>query len=154
MCVNILLLPQHVAIEVDRGWHALLEKKELHQVEDILEKNGIGSETDVSELQQHDFSDLESRGLLHAQNLKRWCEAGGKMLSSSSTTPAAVLIYRFSLTYVFFKCLIMKYTKQRHGSCAEWIATLSHTTDSKQEMLRRVGKEIFLAAHPQDSSKN
>jgi hypothetical protein len=78
MCVNILL-PQHVATEVGRGWHALLEKKELHQVEDILEKNGIGSETDVSELEQHEFSDLESRGLLHAQNLKRWCEAEGKI---------------------------------------------------------------------------
>ena len=32
------------------------------QVVDILEKYGICSETDVSELEQHDFSELESRG--------------------------------------------------------------------------------------------
>jgi hypothetical protein len=40
----------------------LREKKRLHQAADILEKHGIGSETDVSELEQHDFSELESRG--------------------------------------------------------------------------------------------
>jgi hypothetical protein len=106
--VNTLLLTHYVATEVGRGWLALLEKKELHQVADILEKNGIGSETDLSELEQHDFSELESRGLLHAKNLKRCCEAGGKMLPSSSATPSAVLVYRFLLTNVFFDCLIMR----------------------------------------------
>ena len=30
------------------GWHALLEKRGLHQPADILEKNGMDSETDVS----------------------------------------------------------------------------------------------------------
>ena len=29
----------------------------------VLDKYGIGSETDVSELEQHDFSELESRAL-------------------------------------------------------------------------------------------
>ena len=140
---NVCQHPPPPTTRCHRGWHALLEKKELHQAADILEKNRIGSETDVSELEQHDFSDLESRGLLHVQNLKRWCEAGGKMLPSWSTTPAAVLIYRFSLTYIFFDCLIMRYTKQRHGSCAKRIATLSHTTDSKQEMLSGRGQKYF-----------
>ncbi len=40
----------------------LREEKGLYQVVDILEKYGICSETDVSELEQHDFSELESRG--------------------------------------------------------------------------------------------
>ena len=47
----------------DKVWNALLEKKGLHQEADVLEKYGIGSEIDVSELEQHDFSELESRVL-------------------------------------------------------------------------------------------
>ena len=68
----------------------------LHQTVDILEKYGIGSETDLSELEQHDVSELESlcmQGLLHAKKLKRWCEAvdadTNEMLPSSATTPTA-----------------------------------------------------------------
>ncbi len=45
----------------------MLENKGLLQVADILEKCGIASETDVSELDlddcKNDFSKLESRGL-------------------------------------------------------------------------------------------
>ena len=45
----------------DTGWRALLETEQgLHQATDILEKYGIGSETDLSELEQDDFSELES----------------------------------------------------------------------------------------------
>jgi hypothetical protein len=47
----------------DKGWRALLEKKGLHQVANVLDKYGIGSETDVSGLEQHDFSELESHAL-------------------------------------------------------------------------------------------
>ena len=49
----------------------------------------------MSELEQHDFSELESHGRksLHAKKLKRWREAVGtgtnEMLPSSSTNPAA-----------------------------------------------------------------
>ena len=76
----------------------MLEKKGLHQAADILEKCGISSETDVSEVEQHDFSELESRGLkpLHSKKLKRWSEAVGartnEMFPSSSTTQAAAAL--------------------------------------------------------------
>ena len=63
----------------DTGWRGLLsEKQGLHQEADILEKYGMDRETDLSELDQHDFSELESLGLkpLHARKLKRLCEAG------------------------------------------------------------------------------
>ena len=51
--------------ETNKGRRALLEKQGLHQAAYILEKYGIGSETDVSELDQDDCSNLESesRGL-------------------------------------------------------------------------------------------
>ena len=49
--------------EEDKGWRALLEKQELHQAADILEKYGIGSATEVSDLEKDDFSELEARGL-------------------------------------------------------------------------------------------
>jgi hypothetical protein len=42
-----------------------LEKKGLHQAEEILENYGIDSETDVSVLDQDDLSKLVSRGLKH-----------------------------------------------------------------------------------------
>ena len=38
----------------------VLEKQGLHQAEHILENYGIDSETEVSELDQDDFSKLES----------------------------------------------------------------------------------------------
>ena len=82
--------------EEDKGWRALLEKQELHQAADILEKYGIGSATEVSDLEKDDFSELEARGLkpLQLKKLKRWCEAGRsacatEMLPSSSTVPPA-----------------------------------------------------------------
>jgi hypothetical protein len=54
----------------------VLEKKGLHQEEDILENNGIDSETDVSVLDQDDFSKLVSRGFkpLDVKKLERWCD--------------------------------------------------------------------------------
>ena len=59
----------------DTDWRALLENKGLHQEADILEKDWIVCETDVSELEQDYFSELESLGLkrLDAQQLKRFC---------------------------------------------------------------------------------
>ena len=52
----------------DTGWRGLLsEKQGLHQQADILERYGMDSETDLSELDQHDFSELESLGHLHAR---------------------------------------------------------------------------------------
>jgi len=57
-------------------WRALLETNGLLQVVNILEDYGIGSESDVSELNQDDFSKLESLGLkpLEVKKLSRWCE--------------------------------------------------------------------------------
>jgi hypothetical protein len=45
------------------GWLTVLEKKGLCQVVDILENYGIDSETDLSVIDQDDFSKLVSRGL-------------------------------------------------------------------------------------------
>ena len=66
----------------------------MHQVTDhssILENYGIGSTTDVSQLEKGDFSELETLGLKPFQlmRLLRWCEEGGvtEMLPSSSTVP-------------------------------------------------------------------
>ena len=42
--------------EKGTGWPELLQKQGLHQVADILDRYGIGSATDVSELKDHDFS--------------------------------------------------------------------------------------------------
>jgi hypothetical protein len=51
-----------------------------HQVTDNLDKYGIGSATDVSELKDHDFIHLETLGLKPFQlnKVKRWCEAAGR----------------------------------------------------------------------------
>ena len=63
--------------EKGTGWSELLQKQGLHQVADILDKYGIGSVTDVSELKDHDFIQLEALGLKPFQlnKVKRWCEA-------------------------------------------------------------------------------
>ena len=45
------------------GLGTLLEKEGLHQAADTLKKYGIDSETDLSELDQHDFSELKSVAL-------------------------------------------------------------------------------------------
>ena len=65
---------------------------------DILENYGIDSETDLSVLDQDEFSKLASRGMkpLHVKKLERWCddvrELAENMLSSSLNTPAATAL--------------------------------------------------------------
>ena len=49
--------------QTDTGWLALLEKNGLRLVTDIFENYGIDSETDLSVLDQDDFSKLVSRGM-------------------------------------------------------------------------------------------
>ena len=63
--------------EQEAGWLTVLEKNGLRLVADIFENYGIDSETDLSVLDQDDFSKLASRGLkpLHVKKLERWCEA-------------------------------------------------------------------------------
>ena len=74
------------------GWLTVLEKNGLRLAAEILENYGIDSETDLSVLDQDDFSKLASRGLkpLHAKKLERWCEAvrerADNMLPSSLNT--------------------------------------------------------------------
>jgi hypothetical protein len=62
---------------------------------DILDKYGIGSSTDVSELKDHDFIELEALGLKPFQlnKVKRWCETAvvTEVLSSSSTVAPPAL---------------------------------------------------------------
>ena len=61
------------------GWQALLETQGLHQEAHILDNYGIGSATDVSELEKSDFIELEIRGMnpFQLKKLRRWCAAGG-----------------------------------------------------------------------------
>jgi len=79
-----------------------LQKQGLHQVADILDKYGIASSTDVSELKDHDFIQLETLGLKSFQlnKVKRWCEAAGatEVLPSSSTVVPPVLTSYVSLS--------------------------------------------------------
>jgi hypothetical protein len=60
-------------------WRDLLLKHGLLPVTDILEKYGITSSIDVSELEQDDFSALESLGLkpFVLMKIKRWSTSGG-----------------------------------------------------------------------------
>ena len=62
---------------------------------DILEKYGVASAIDVSELKQVDFIALETLGLnpFVLMKIKRWSTSGGvtDVLPSSSTVPAAAL---------------------------------------------------------------
>ena len=53
----------------------MLEKEGMYQVAHILEEYGIDSKTDVSDLQQDDFSPLESRGFktLHVKYTSSDC---------------------------------------------------------------------------------
>ena len=55
----------------------MIEKKELHQVAEILENYGIVSETDVSFLDPDDLRNLTSLGFksLEAKKLDRWCDS-------------------------------------------------------------------------------
>ena len=76
----------------------VLEKKGLHQVENILDNYGIDSETDVSLLDQDDFSKLVSRRIkpFHAKKLEYWCEVvsarAENMLPSSLNTPVTTVL--------------------------------------------------------------
>ena len=56
------------------AWRQLLLKDGLLQVVDILEKYGIVSVTDVPELKEVDFSELETLGLKSflLMKIKRW----------------------------------------------------------------------------------
>ena len=49
--------------EAKTGCRELVQTQGLHQVEDILDKYGIGSGTYVSDLKEHDFNQLEDRGI-------------------------------------------------------------------------------------------
>ena len=84
--------------QTDKGWLTVLEKNGLRLAADIFENYGIDSETDLSVLDQDDFSKLASRGLkpLHVKKLERWCddvrERAENMLPSSLNTPAAAAV--------------------------------------------------------------
>ena len=76
-------------------WQTMLEKNGLRLAADIFENYGIDSETDLSVLDQDDFSKLASRGLkpLHAKKIELWCESvrerAENMLTSSLNAPAS-----------------------------------------------------------------
>ena len=77
------------------AWWELLLKHGLLQVADILEKYGIASVIDVSEMKQDDFDALQALGLkpFVLMKIKRWSTSGGAtdVLPSSSTVPPAPL---------------------------------------------------------------
>jgi len=64
---------------VETAWRELLVKHGVLQVADILEKYGIASAIDVSELKQDDFDALEALGLkpFVLMKIKRWSTSGG-----------------------------------------------------------------------------
>ena len=81
--------------QTDTGWLTVLEKNGLRLAAEIFENYRIDSETDLSVLDQDDFSKLVSRGLkpLHVKKLERWCddvcERAENMLPSLLNTPVA-----------------------------------------------------------------
>ena len=84
------------------AWRELLLKHGLLQVADILEKYGIVSVIDVSEMKKDDFDTLETLGLkpFVLMKIKRWSTSGGAtdVLPSSSTVPPAALTSSVPLT--------------------------------------------------------
>ena len=86
----------------ETAWRELLHKHGLLPVADILEKYGVASAIDVSELKQDDFIALEALGLkpFVLMKIKRWSTSGGvtDVLPSSSTVPAAALTSSVPLT--------------------------------------------------------
>ena len=84
------------------AWRELLHKHGLLPVADILEKYGVASDIDVSELKQDDFSELEALGLkpFLLMKIKRWSTSGGatEVLPSSSTVPPPSLNSSVPLT--------------------------------------------------------
>ncbi len=69
--------------EKDTVWREQLHRHELIQEEDILEKYGIDSVTDVSELKKDDFRVLETLRLKSflLMKIKRWSSTGAFVLS-------------------------------------------------------------------------
>ena len=84
------------------AWRELLHKHGLLPVADILEKYGVASDIDVSELKQDDFSELEALGLkpFLLMKIKRWSTSGDatEVLPSSSTVPPTALTSSVPLT--------------------------------------------------------
>ena len=81
--------------QTDTGWLTVLEKNGLRLAAEILENYGIDSETNLSVLNQDDFSKLASRGLkpLHVKKLERWCEAVCERAENMlPNTPAAAAL--------------------------------------------------------------
>jgi hypothetical protein len=81
----------------------VLEQNGLRPVAEILENCGIDCETDLSVLDQNDFSKLASRGLkpLHVKELERWCEAVGERAENMlPNTLAAALLSSEALNVV------------------------------------------------------
>ena len=73
----------------------MLEKNGLRPAAEILEHYGIDCETDLSMLDQDDFSKLASRGMkpLHVKKLERWCEAVRERAQHMlPNTPAAAAV--------------------------------------------------------------
>ena len=61
---KLVVLQRSSMVEgTDTGWLTVLEKNGLRLAAEILENYGIDSETDLSVLDQDDFSKLASRGL-------------------------------------------------------------------------------------------
>ena len=62
----------------ETAWREILHKHGLLPVEDILEKYGVPSTIDVSELKQDDFIALEALGLKSfvSMKIKRWSTSG------------------------------------------------------------------------------
>jgi hypothetical protein len=82
----------------------VLEKNGLRPVAKILENYGIDCETDVSVLDQDDFSKFASRGLkpLHVKKLERWCETVRESVENMlpNTPSAAALLSSKALNVV------------------------------------------------------
>jgi hypothetical protein len=56
--------------QTDTGWLTVLEKNGLRLAAEILENDGIDSETDLSVFDQDDFRKLASRGLKTGMDLE------------------------------------------------------------------------------------
>jgi hypothetical protein len=86
----------------ETAWREVLHKDGILPVPDILEKYGVASVIDVSDLKQDDFIALETLGLKSfvLMKIKRWSTSGGvtDVLPSSSTVPASVLTSSVPLT--------------------------------------------------------
>ncbi len=64
----------------DKGWWALLEEQGLYRAADILERYGIGSATEVSDLEKDDVSELEAS----CRYINFWVRRGAAMKHEKS----------------------------------------------------------------------